>query len=60
MVKYLVLVTFIALSFVSDFGSANVADSTVPEPFQRFDPSSTKTINSVSLIAVNRHKETFI
>ena len=36
--KYLVLVTFFALSFVSDFGSVNAADSTVPEPFQRFDP----------------------
>ena len=43
--KYLVLVTFIALSFVSVFVSANAADSTVPEPFQRFDPSSTITIN---------------
>ena len=43
--KHLVLVTFIALSFVSVFGSVNAADSTVPEPFQRFDPSSTITIN---------------
>jgi hypothetical protein len=43
--KCLVLVILFVFSFLADFGTANAADSGVPEPFQRFDPSSTLTIN---------------
>ncbi len=41
--KHLISLIFLVFGFLAVIASA--ADSTVPEPFQRFDPSSTKTIN---------------
>jgi len=43
--KYLISMIFLVFGFLAVFEITNAADSAVPEPFQRFDPSSTKTIN---------------
>jgi hypothetical protein len=43
--KRLISVIFLVIGLLASVAIANATDSTVPEPFQRFDPSSTKTIN---------------
>jgi len=43
--KYKILVSFFICGFLSINAVANVGDSTVPDPFQRFDEHSKLTIN---------------
>ena len=43
--KYLVSVVLLVFASFAVFETASAADSTVPDPLKRFDPSSTKTIN---------------
>ena len=45
MKKYGFLVTFLILGFLSINAAASATDSTVPDPFQRFDADSTLTID---------------